>query len=92
MDQGKAQMNSAPRNNDLGRLCLHPNPVSASGEEARAHREVMLQASPDGRTVVLVEIEERYSDHHATGPEQEVRYEFPVSELVQLIRAHGARL
>ncbi|MGF6970379.1 hypothetical protein OKW43_007474 [Paraburkholderia sp. WC7.3g] len=85
-------MNSAPRSNDLGRLRLHHDPVSPEGHQVQAHRDVMLQASPDGRTVVLIEIEERYSDHHATGPEQEVRYEISVSELVQLIRAHGARL
>jgi predicted transcriptional regulator len=90
MNQGKAQMNSAPRNYGLGRLRLHHDPVSPDCHQA--HRDVTLQASPDGRTAVLVEIEERYSDHHATGPEQEVRYEISVSDLVQLIRAHGARL
>jgi hypothetical protein len=52
----------------------------------------MIQASSDGRTAVLIAFEERFSDHHPTGPEQEVRYEISVSELVQLIRAHGARL
>jgi hypothetical protein len=85
-------MNSVSRDDNRGRLRLHPNAVSLSGEEARAHRDVMLQPSPDGRTVVLVEFEERFSDHHATGPEQEVRHEISVSELIQLIRAHGARL
>ena len=85
-------MNSVPRNNDPGRLRLRHDPVIADGHQVQSHRDVMLQASPDGRTAVLIEIEERYSDHHATGPEQEVRYEISVSELVQLIRAHGARL
>jgi hypothetical protein len=83
-------VNSAPRNYGLGRLRLHHGTVSPDGHQT--HRDVMLQASPDGRTAVLVEIEERYSDHHATSPEQEVRYEISVSELVQLIGAHGARL
>jgi hypothetical protein len=92
MNQGKAQMNSAPRNYGLGRLRLHHDPDSPDGLRVQAHRDVMLQASPDGRTAVLIEFEERYSDHHATGPEQEVRYEISVSDLVQLIRAHGARL
>ncbi|TCK31820.1 hypothetical protein B0G84_8896 [Paraburkholderia sp. BL8N3] len=68
-------MNSAPRNNDFGHLRLHHDPVSPDGHQVQAHRDVMLQASPDGRTAVLIEVEERYSDHHATGPEQEVRYE-----------------
>ncbi|WP_144155296.1 hypothetical protein [Paraburkholderia sp. BCC1885] len=77
---------------DVIRLRLQPNPVSTSGEEAQAQRDVVLQASPDGRTVVRVEFDERFSDHHATGPEQEVRHGIPVSELIQLIRAHGARL
>jgi hypothetical protein len=75
-----------------GQLRLHPNPVSPSGGEARALRDVVLQASSDGRTIVLVEFEERFSDYHATGPEQEVRHEISVSELIQLIRVHGARL
>jgi hypothetical protein len=43
-------------------------------------------------TYIAMSFEERFSDHHPTGPEQEVRYEISVSELVQLIRAHGARL
>jgi hypothetical protein len=90
MNQGKAQMNSDSRNYGLGRLRLHHGLVSPDGDQA--HRDVMLQASSDGKTAVLIEIEERYSDHHATGPEQEVRHEIPLSDLVQLIRAHGARL
>jgi hypothetical protein len=85
-------MNSTAHDNNLGGLRLHPNPVSLSGEEAQAHREAILQASPDGRTAVLVEVEERFSDHHATGPEQDVLHEISVAELIQLIRAHGARL
>ncbi|WP_434112399.1 hypothetical protein [Paraburkholderia caffeinilytica] len=36
--------------------------------------------------------DQRYSDRHAAGPEQAVRYEISVSEPVRLIRAHGARL
>ncbi|MGH8783412.1 hypothetical protein [Paraburkholderia sp.] len=85
-------MNSAARDHTRGELHLHPAAVSLSGEEAQADREVILQASPDGRTVVLIEVEQRFSDHHATGPEQKVRHEIPVAELIQLIRAHGARL
>jgi hypothetical protein len=85
-------MNAAACDDNSGRLRLHREPVSASGQEAEIHRDVMIQASPDGRTAVLIEFEERFSDQHPTGPEQEVRYEISVTELVQLIRAHGARL
>jgi hypothetical protein len=85
-------MNSTACDDNDRRLRLHPNPVGPSGEKTQAQGDVALQASPDGRTVVLVEFDERFSDHHATGPEQEVRYEIAVSELIQLIRVHGARL
>jgi hypothetical protein len=85
-------MNSATRDDNRGELRLHPSPVSLSGDEVQVDQEVILQASPDGRTVVLVEVEERFSDHHATGPDQDVQHEISVAELIQLIRAHGARL
>jgi hypothetical protein len=84
-------MNSASRDNNQGRLRLRHDPGSPSGEAAPACRDVALHASPNGKTLVLVEFEERFSDQHATGPEQEVRHEISVSELIQLIRAHGAR-
>jgi hypothetical protein len=85
-------MNSTSCDDNRGRLRLHPNPAGPSGDPGRAHRDVVLQVSPDGRTIVLVEFEERFSDYHATGPDQEVRHEISVSELIQLIRVHGARL
>lgn len=85
-------MDSSSCDANHGQLRLQRNSVSTIGDEARARRDVVLQASFDGRTVVLVEFDERFSDHHATGPEQEVRHEIPVSELIQLIRVHGARL
>jgi hypothetical protein len=84
-------MNPASRDSNNGRLHLHHYPV-VPFNEASMHRDVILQTSRDGRTVILVEFDERFSDQHATGPEQEVRHEIAVSELIQLIRAHGARL
>ncbi|OUL93074.1 hypothetical protein [Paraburkholderia hospita] len=85
-------MNPASRDSNNGRLHLHHYPVVPFSDEASMHRDVILQTSRDGRTVILVEFDERFSDQHATGPEQEVRHEIAVSELIQLIRAHGARL
>ena len=86
-------MTSATRHDDRERMRLRHDPVGPSAEETPASRgDVFLHASPDGKTIVLIEPEERFSDHHATGPQQEVRHEISVSELMQLIRAHGARL
>ena len=85
-------MTSATHRDDRERMRLRHDLIGSSAEVAPASRNVFLHASPNGKTVVLIELEERFSDHHATGPEQEVRYEISVSELIQLIRAHGARL
>ena len=86
-------MNPTLHDDNHGQLRLRSGaaPATASGT-APVHRDVVLKASPDDRTVVLVEVEERFSDQHATGPDQVVRHEISVSELIQLIRAHGARL
>ena len=90
---GRAQMNPTSRDDNHGQLPLQSGAaLAAASGAAPAHRDVVLKASPDGRTVVLVEVEERFSDQHATGPDQLVRHEISVSELIQLIRAHGARL
>ena len=86
-------MTSATRHDDRERMRLRHDPVGPSAEETPASRgDVFLHASPDGQAIVFSEPEERFSDHHATGPEQKVRHEISVSELIQLIRAHGARL
>ncbi|WP_213767020.1 hypothetical protein [Caballeronia sp. dw_19] len=85
-------MTSSTYLDDRERMRLRHDPVGSSAEAAPAPGEVFLYATLDGKTIVLIEPEERFSDHHATGPEQEVRHEISVSELIQLIRAHGARL
>jgi hypothetical protein len=85
-------MTSATHSDDRERLRLRQDLIVSSAEEVPTSRDVFLHASSDGKTIVLIEPEERFSDHHATGPQQEVRHEISVSELMQLIRAHGARL
>ena len=85
-------MTSATHRDDRERMRLRQDLVRSSAEEVPTSRDVFLHASSDGKTIVLIEPEERFSDHHATGPEQKVRHEISVSELIQLIRAHGARL
>jgi hypothetical protein len=86
-------MTSATRRGDRERMHLRHDPIGSSAEEGATSRgDVFLHASSDGKTIVLIEPEEHFSDHHATGPEQKVRHEISVSELIQLIRAHGARL
>jgi hypothetical protein len=86
-------MNPTSRDDRHGQLRLQSGTaLTAASGTALAHRDVVLKASPDGRTVVLIEVEERFSDQHATGPDQEVQHEISVPELIQLIRAHGARL
>ncbi|HEX7911979.1 MAG TPA: hypothetical protein VF534_28340 [Paraburkholderia sp.] len=56
---------------DTGRLC----------------RSLSLEASDDGKTVVLVEVDER-----KVGIQREYRFETSTGELIALIRAHGAEL
>jgi hypothetical protein len=85
-------MTSATHRDDRERMRLRHDLIVSSAEEVPTSRDVFLHASSDGKTIVLIEPEERFSDHHATGPEQKVRHEISVSELIQLIRAHGARL
>lgn len=86
-------MTPASRDDNHGQLRLQSGAaLTTANAAAPVHCDVLLTASPDGRTVVLVEVEKRFSDHHATGPDQEVRHEISVTELIQLIRAHGARL
>jgi hypothetical protein len=85
-------MTSPTHRDDWERMRLRQDLVGSSVEDVPTSRDIFPHASSDGKTIVLIEPEERFSDHHATGPEQEVRHEISVSELIQLIRAHGARL
>jgi hypothetical protein len=56
-------------------------------ETSRLCRSVHLQASGDGKTVVLVEVDER-----KVGIQREYRFEVTAGELVALIRAEGIKL
>jgi len=56
---------------DTGRLC----------------RSVRLEASDDGKSVVLVDLDER-----KVGIQREHRFEVTIGDLIALIRAHGAEL
>ncbi|WP_184048770.1 hypothetical protein [Paraburkholderia sp. MM5384-R2] len=56
---------------DTGRLC----------------RSLRMEASDDGKSVVLVEFDER-----KVGIQREYRFELTTGELIALIRAHGAEL
>lgn len=50
-------------------------------------RALRMEASTDGKSVVLVEIDER-----KVGIQREYRFEVATGELIALIRAHGAEL
>jgi len=50
-------------------------------------RQVRLQASPDGKTVLMVDIDQRKA-----GTLRTVCYEITPAELIAAIRAHGAEL
>ncbi|TCF97447.1 hypothetical protein BZM26_31480 [Paraburkholderia strydomiana] len=56
---------------DAGRLC----------------RSLRLEASEDGKSVLLVEVDER-----KVGIQREYRFEVTTGDLIALIRAHGAEL
>ncbi|VVD31175.1 hypothetical protein [Paraburkholderia dioscoreae] len=56
-------------------------------ETGRLCRSVHLQASGDGKSVLLVEIDER-----KVGLRREYRFEITTGELIALIRAQGAEL
>jgi hypothetical protein len=55
-----------------------------SGREVRSLR---LEAAEDGKSILLIEIDERKPGIH-----REVRYEITAAELIAAIRAHGAEL
>lgn len=50
----------------------------------RVCRSLHIEASGDGKTVVLVD-----SDTRKTGIQREYRFEIATGELIALIRAHG---
>lgn len=52
---------------------LHHDPIRTSDDQASACRDIVLRASPHDKTIVLIQPEERFRDHHATGPEHQVR-------------------
>jgi Mrp family chromosome partitioning ATPase len=56
----------------------------ASGREVRCLR---LEAAEDGKSILLIEIDERKPGIH-----REMRYEITAAELIAAIRAHGAEL
>jgi len=56
-------------------------------ETGRLCRSVHLQASGDGKSVLLVEVDER-----KVGLRREYRFEITTGELIALIRAQGAEL
>jgi hypothetical protein len=89
---GRSEMNWTARQDHQGRMRLRCDRPKSATERCSGSREIDLCASPDGMTIVLIEFEDRFSDHHATGPLEEGRHEITVSELVELIRAHGARI
>ncbi|MFM0069045.1 hypothetical protein [Paraburkholderia aspalathi] len=64
-----------------GTLHLLTETDPASG---RTRRDVHLEAAPDGRSVLLVDIDARRPGIHRA-----VRYEITPAELVAVIRRHG---
>jgi len=64
----------------MGRMTLLSEVDDSSSRELRA---LHLEASIDGRTVVMVDIDRRKPGIH-----REVRYEITAAELVAAIRAH----
>jgi hypothetical protein len=54
---------------------------------AREVRTLRLEATEDGKGILLIEIDERKPGIH-----REVRYEITPAELIAAIRAHGAEL
>ncbi|CAE6865421.1 hypothetical protein R75465_07918 [Paraburkholderia aspalathi] len=64
-----------------GTMTLLSEMDDASERETRVLR---LEASIDGRTVVMTEI-----DHRKPGVRREISYEITAAELIAVIRAHG---
>jgi hypothetical protein len=54
---------------------------------SRLSRELRLSASEDGKSVILIERDER-----KVGIQREYRFEVTTGELIAFMRAHGAEL
>jgi hypothetical protein len=54
---------------------------------ASVRRTVRLEATPDGKSLLLIDVDSR-----KPGVQREVRYEITPAELIAAIRAHGAEL
>lgn len=67
-----------------GAMTLLTEHDSADGREIRSLR---LEAKSDGKSVLLVEVDERKPGIH-----REIRYEITPAELIAAIRSHGAEL
>ncbi|MEX3936454.1 hypothetical protein AB4Y32_32570 [Paraburkholderia phymatum] len=65
----------------MGTMTLLSEVDDTSSRELRVLR---LEASIDGRTVVMIDV-----DRRKPGVHREVRYEITAAELVAAIRAHG---
>ncbi len=68
-------------NGDMGLLTQHET------ETGRLCRSLRLEASEDGKSVLLVEVDDR-----KPGIQREYRFEVTTGDLIALIRAHGAEL
>jgi hypothetical protein len=67
-----------------GAMTLLTEHDDATGREVRTLR---LESSEDGKSILLIEIDERKPGVH-----REVRYEITPAELIAAIRAQGAEL
>ncbi|HEY1611988.1 MAG TPA: hypothetical protein VGG24_22190 [Paraburkholderia sp.] len=67
-----------------GNMTLLTEHEDVSGREMRSLR---LESTPDGKSILLIEVDERKPGIH-----REVRYEITPAELVAAIRAQGAEL
>lgn len=67
-----------------GAMSLLTEIDEASGREVRSLR---LETAEDGKSILLIEIDERKPGIH-----REMRYEITAAELIAAIRAHGAEL
>ncbi len=71
-------------NGASGKMGLLTQHDAETGRLCRSHT---LEASDDGKSIVLVEIDER-----KVGIQREYRFEITTGDLIALIRAHGAEL
>ncbi|MEA3119417.1 MAG: hypothetical protein QOI13_2687 [Paraburkholderia sp.] len=68
----------------FGAMTLLTEIDETSGREVRSLR---LETAEDGKSILLIETDERKPGIH-----REVRYEITPAELIAAIRAHGAEL